>query len=143
MTEARDVLMVGRTSDGRLVQRPLSPHLQVYKWPISMAGSILHRATGIALSVGTILLAWFLMAAASSDSAYAGVSGFMRSWIGVILLLGWTASLWYHFFAGIRHLAWDVGYGFSKPEVDRNTYIVLGATGVFTLVTWILLFTRL
>ncbi|HEX3350033.1 MAG TPA: succinate dehydrogenase, cytochrome b556 subunit [Acetobacteraceae bacterium] len=143
MTEARDALMVGRTSDGRLVQRPISPHLQIYKWPISMAGSILHRATGIALSVGTLLLVWFLVAAASSDRAYANVSGFIHSFIGVILLLGWIAALWYHFFAGIRHLAWDVGYGFSKPDTDRNTYIILGATGVFTLVTWIVLFTRL
>jgi succinate dehydrogenase / fumarate reductase cytochrome b subunit len=143
MVDARDALMVGRTSDGRLVQRPISPHLQVYKWPISMASSILHRATGIALSVGTLLLVWWLVAAATSDDAYASVSGFMRSFIGVIVLLGWTASLWYHFFAGVRHLAWDIGYGFSKPEVDRNTYIVFGATIVCTLLTWIVLFTRL
>ncbi len=143
MVDARDALMVGRTSDGRLVQRPMSPHLQVYKWPISMASSILHRATGIALSVGTLLLVWWLVAAATSDDAYATVSGFMRSFIGVIVLLGWTASLWYHFFAGIRHLAWDAGYGFGKPEVDRNTYIVFGATLVCTLLTWIVLFTRL
>jgi succinate dehydrogenase / fumarate reductase, cytochrome b subunit len=143
MTETRDALMLGRTSDGRLVQRPLSPHLQTYKWPISMAGSILHRVTGVALSVGTLLLVWWLAAAAGSDSAYAEVSGFIRSWFGVLLLLGWTAALWYHFFAGIRHLAWDAGYGFAKPDVNRNTLIVFGATGVFTLATWVLLFTQL
>jgi succinate dehydrogenase / fumarate reductase cytochrome b subunit len=143
MTDIRDALMVGRATDGKLVRRPLSPHLQVYKWPISMAGSILHRATGIALSVGTLLLVWWLAAAASSDSAYATASGFIRSWLGVLLLLGWSASLWYHFFAGIRHLAWDAGYGFTKPEVDRNTLVVLGATAVLTLVTWIALFIAL
>jgi succinate dehydrogenase / fumarate reductase cytochrome b subunit len=141
--DARDALMVGRTSDGRLVQRPLSPHLQVYKWPVSMAGSILTRASGIAISVGTLLLVWFLVAAASSDQAYASVSGFMRSFVGVILLLGWMAALWFHFFAGIRHLAWDVGYGFARPDVRRNTYVIFGATGVCTLLTSILLFSRL
>ena len=82
MTDARDALMVGRNSEGRLVQRPISPHLQVYRWPISMAGSILHRATGIALSVGTLLLAWWLVAAATSDTAYASVSWFIRSPLG-------------------------------------------------------------
>lgn len=143
MTEIRDALLVGRTSDGRLVQRPLSPHLQTYKWPISMASSILHRATGIALSVGTLLFVWWLAAAAGSDAAYGHVSGFIRSWFGVLLLLGWTASLWYHFFAGIRHLAWDAGYGFDKPSVNRNTLIVLGATGVMTLATWIVLATQI
>jgi succinate dehydrogenase / fumarate reductase cytochrome b subunit len=143
MTESRDALLFGRTSDGRLIRRPLSPHLQVYRWPISMAGSILHRATGVALSVGTLLLAWWLVAAAGSDHAYASVSGFMRSPIGVLLLIGWIASLWYHFCAGIRHLVWDVGYGFAKPDVDRNTLIILGATAVLTLLTVIALFVHL
>jgi succinate dehydrogenase / fumarate reductase cytochrome b subunit len=143
MTDARDALMVGRTTDGRLVQRPLSPHLQIYKWPLSMLSSILHRGTGIALSVGTLLLAWWLVAAASSDHAYAGVSGFIRSPIGVLMLLGWIAALWYHFLAGVRHLAWDAGYGFAKPDVDRNTILILGGTVVLTLLTWILLFVRL
>ena len=143
MTDVRNALMVGRATDGRLVNRPLSPHLQTYKWPISMAGSILHRVTGVALSVGTLLLVWWLVAAASSDASYAAVSGFIRSWFGVLLLLGWTASLWYHFCAGIRHLAWDAGHGFEKPDVNRNTLIVLGATAVLTLLTWIALFIKL
>ncbi|MBV9538115.1 MAG: succinate dehydrogenase, cytochrome b556 subunit [Acidisphaera sp.] len=143
MTDARDSLTVGRTSDGRLVQRPLSPHLQAYKWPISMASSILHRATGIALSVGTLLLVWFLVAAAASDRSYAAVSGFIHSFVGVVLLLGWIAALWYHFLAGIRHLAWDAGYGYSKEDTDRNTLVIFGATAVCTLLTWILLFTHL
>ncbi len=143
MTDIRDALMVGRTTQGTLVQRPLSPHLQTYKWPISMAASILHRATGVALSVGTLLLVWWLAGAAASDPAYATVSGFIRSWFGVLLLLGWTAALWYHFCAGLRHLAWDAGYGFAKPDVNRNTLVVLGATAVLTLITWIALFIAL
>lgn len=143
MADAREAMMVGRTSDGRLVRRPLSPHLQTYKWPISMASSILHRATGVALSVGTLLIVWWLVAAATSDDAYNSVSGFIRSPLGVLMLLGWVASLWYHFFAGIRHLIWDAGYGFSKPEVDRNTLVIFGATAVFTAITWIAVFTRI
>lgn len=143
MTDVRDALMVGRTSDGKLVRRPLSPHLQAYKWPISMASSILHRVTGVALSVGTLLLVWWLAAAAASDGAYSSVSGFIRSPFGVLLLLGWTASLWYHFCAGIRHLLWDAGYGFAKPAVDRNTLVIFGATAVLTVLTWIALFTQL
>jgi len=143
MTDIRDAIMVGRSSDGRLVRRPLSPHLQIYRWPLSMATSILHRVTGVALSVGTLLLVWWLVAAAGSDAAYATVSSFIRSPFGVLLLLGWVASLWYHFCSGIRHLVWDVGYGFAKPAVDRGTLVVLGAAAVLTLLTWIALFSRL
>ena len=143
MTDVRQAQMVGRASDGRLVNRPLSPHLQSYKWSPSMASSILHRITGIALSVGTLMLVCWLLAAASSDAAYAGVSGFLRSPIGVLLLLGWIAALWYHFCAGIRHLLWDVGLGFDKPAVNRNTFVILGATAALTLVTWIALFMQL
>jgi succinate dehydrogenase / fumarate reductase cytochrome b subunit len=143
MTDVRDALMVARASDGRLVRRPLSPHLQTYKWPVSMAGSIFHRVTGVALSAGTLLLVWFLAAAATSDGAYAAVSGFIRSWFGVLLLLGWTTALWYHFCSGIRHLLWDAGYGFGKAESIRNTWAVFGLTAILTLLTWIALATQL
>jgi succinate dehydrogenase / fumarate reductase cytochrome b subunit len=137
MTDARDALMVGRTTDGRLVERPLSPHLQVYKPQITSVLSIMHRATGVAASVGTLLFAWWLIAAASSDGAYAGVSGFMRSPIGIIVLFGWTAALWYHFCNGIRHLAWDAGFGFDLPDVHRTGWAVVAATALLTVVTWI------
>ncbi len=137
MKDIRDALMVGRTSDGRLVHRPLSPHLQVYRPQITSVLSILHRATGIALSVGTLLLVWWLAAAATGDAAYAGVSAFMRSPIGVLLLLGWTASLWYHFCAGLRHLGWDAGFGLDLPQVHRSGRAVVIAAAVLTLLTWI------
>ncbi len=143
MTDVREALMVGRASDGRLVRRPLSPHLQIYRWPLSMATSILHRVSGVALAVGTLLLVWWLAAAAASDDAYATVSWFLRSWLGVICLLGWIAALWYHFLNGIRHLVWDAGFGFAKPQIDSSTYFVLGATAALTLLTWIALFTQL
>ncbi|MCW3473561.1 succinate dehydrogenase, cytochrome b556 subunit [Limobrevibacterium gyesilva] len=137
MTDVREALMVGRTSDGRTVRRPLSPHLQVYKPQITSTLSIFHRFTGIALSVGTLLLVWWLVAAATSDAAYASVSGFIRSPVGYLLLFGWTAALWYHFCSGIRHLFWDVGYGFELPTVHATGKAVLVATVVLTLLTWV------
>lgn len=137
MQDARDALMVGRTTDGRLVRRPLSPHLQVYKPQITSVLSIMNRATGIALSVGTLLLVWWLVAAASSDKAYASVSAFMRSPIGVLVLFGWIVSLWYHFFAGIRHLAWDSGFGYDLTTTHRSGWAAVSATGVFSLLTLI------
>jgi succinate dehydrogenase / fumarate reductase cytochrome b subunit len=137
MTDVRDALMIGKTSDGRTVRRPLSPHLQVYKPQITSVLSIAHRATGVAASVGLLLLVWWLVAAASSDRAYASVSWFMRSPIGVLMLFGWTATLWYHFCNGIRHLAWDAGFGFDLPEVHLTGRAVLIATAVLTVLTWI------
>ncbi len=137
MTNPRDALTIARTSDGRLVRRPLSPHLQAYKPQITSVLSIMNRMTGIALSVGTLLLVWWFVAAASSDSAYAGVSGFMRSPLGLLFLFGWIASLWYHFCNGIRHLAWDAGMGFELPTVYATGWAVVGATGVLTVVTMI------
>lgn len=138
MKDIRDALMVGRTSDGRPVQRPLSPHLQIYRPQITTSLSILHRAAGIALSVGTLLLIWWLVAAASGDAAYAAVSGFLRSPIGLIVLFGWTAALWYHFCAGLRHLAWDTGAGFELPQMHRSGWAVVIAAAVLTILTWII-----
>ena len=77
------------------------------------------------------------MAAATSDSAYADVSGFMRSPVGYLLLIGWSAALWYHFCAGLRHIAWDIGWGFELPQVHASGRFVLVATAVLTLLTWI------
>ena len=138
MTDVRGALMVGRTSDGKPVQRPLSPHLQIYKPEITSTLSIFHRMTGVALSVGTLLLVWWLVAAATSDGAYASASGFMRSWFGYLLLFGWSAALWYHFCNGIRHLAWDAGYGFELAQVHLTGKIVLVATAVLTALTWLI-----
>jgi succinate dehydrogenase / fumarate reductase cytochrome b subunit len=137
MTESSEAGMIGRTTDGRLVQRPLSPHLQIYRPQISSALSIFHRITGVALSVGALLLVCWLVAAASGDAAYDGLSGFLRSWLGVLLLFGWTVALWYHFCAGIRHLAWDAGYGFALPTMHLTGRIVLAATAILTVLTWI------
>ena len=137
MRDVRDALMVARNSDGKLVSRPLSPHLQVYRWPLSMMLSISHRATGVGLSVGALLLAWWLIAAAVSDSAFATVQGFLGSWFGVLLLLGWSASLLFHLCTGLRHLVWDAGFGFDPPWYERSGWAAVIVTAVAVLLVWI------
>ncbi len=138
MTDTSDAQMVGRNSQGRLVRRPLSPHLQIYRPQIGTTLSILHRATGIALASGTLLLTAWLVAAATSDGAFGAVQWFASSVIGFILLIGWTVALCYHFLAGIRHLAWDSGWGFDLPTMSRTGYAVLIGTAVLFVVIWVL-----
>jgi succinate dehydrogenase / fumarate reductase cytochrome b subunit len=129
-------MLVGRKTDGKLVQRPLSPHLQVYRPQITTVTSILHRVTGIAISIGTLLLVWWLVAAASGVGAFDTVQGFVGSPLGLLLLFGWTAALFYHFFAGIRHLGWDAGFGFDKATYHSTGYAVFIATAVATVLVW-------
>jgi len=129
--------MVARNTDGKLISRPLSPHLQIYRWPLSMVLSISHRTTGIVLSVGAVLLTWWLVAAATSDQAFAAVQWFLGSWVGIICLLGWSAALVFHLFSGLRHLAFDAGYGFEKPTYSQTGWAVVIATAAVGLVVWI------
>ena len=137
MTDVGDAQMIARNSEGKLVRRPLSPHIQVYRWPLSMALSILHRATGIALSIGTLMLTWWLVAAASSDTAFDRAQWFMGSALGLLLLFGWSAALIFHFFSGIRHLFWDAGVGFDAPTYNTSGWGVIIATGVCTVLIWV------
>lgn len=116
--------------------RPLSPHLQVYKPQLTSVMSILHRLTGIALAVGTLLLVYWLAAAAGGPESYATAQAFIASPIGLILLFGWTLAFFYHLCNGIRHLFWDAGYGFELPTVYKSGWTVLIATAVLTLLSW-------
>ncbi len=143
MTDVREALFIARTTDGKTVRRPLSPHLQIYKPQITSALSIFHRITGVALSVGTLLLVWWLVAAATSDVAFANVSAVIHSWIGKLAMIGWTAALWYHFCCGLRHLRWDMGHGFELTQVHASGRLVLIATGVLTVLTVIIGFVAL
>ena len=118
--------------------RPLSPHLQVYRFQWTMALSILLRITGVALAVGSLVLVWWLVAAASGPEAFATVQGFIGSILGRLLLFGWTLALFYHLCNGIRHLFWDAGYGFELDVAYRSGLAVLGASVALTLVSWIL-----
>ena len=138
MQDVREALMVAHTSEGKLVRRPLSPHLEVYSPQITSVLSIMNRVTGIASSIGTLLLVWWLAAAASGPVAFARVQGFIGSWIGLFVLFGWTASLFYHFFNGIRHLAWDAGYGFSLEQTHKSGWLTVIATVVTTLLVWVI-----
>lgn len=140
MVDTREALMVARTSDGRTVRRPLSPFMigTDYRPQLTSMLSIAHRITGCGLALGTMLLVWWLVAAATSDASYARVAWFIRSPIGYLFMFGWTAALWYHFCNGIRHLFWDFGYGFELPTVHASGKAVLAATAVLTVLTWII-----
>ena len=118
--------------------RPLSPHLTVYRPQITSMLSILHRVTGVGLTLGAILLVWWLLAAATSDEYFQFVDGLMTAWIGHLVLLGLTFSLAYHFCNGIRHLMWDMGYGFELEQVEQSGKIAVGAAAGLTVLIWLL-----
>jgi succinate dehydrogenase / fumarate reductase, cytochrome b subunit len=117
--------------------RPLSPHLQVYRPQITSVLSILHRITGVALTAGTLLLTYWLVAAAYGPEAFADAQGVMGSWIGHLLLWGFTFAVFYHLANGIRHLAWDFGWGFELPQLRATGLAVIAFAAGATLVTLI------
>ena len=137
MKDVREAMMVGRNTEGKLVRRPLSPHLQVYRPQMSSVTSIFHRITGVALGAGTVLLTIWLVCAATSDRAFAIVQALLASWLGILVLIGFTAAMFYHFCNGLRHLAWDSGRGYDLPTMHRTGWIVIGATVVLTVGFWI------
>lgn len=116
--------------------RPLSPHISIYRWPITMVLSIMHRISGIAMSVGLIVLVAWLYDAASGPAAYAVFSTVMGSAFGKFLLVAWSLAFFYHLSNGLRHLFWDMGRGFEKEQANRSSWIVLVATIVLTAVFW-------
>lgn len=118
-------------------ERPLSPHLQVYRWQVQMVSSILHRATGIVLSLGSLLVAWGLVALASGADAWGDFTGFARSPIGLIVLFGWTWALAYHLLSGIRHLLQDMGVGVALPVFVKSAWMAIVGSLLLTAVVWI------
>lgn len=122
--------------------RPLSPHLQVYRWQIQMMTSIVHRITGVALAVGTILLVALLVALAAGPYPYEAVRGFCASWLGLILLLGWTWALSFHLLNGIRHLLQDAVMGYSISQFVRNGWLAVIGSFVLTALIWACVFMR-
>jgi succinate dehydrogenase / fumarate reductase, cytochrome b subunit len=121
------------------MERPLSPFMfpTWYRFQITSALSILHRLTGIALAVGSILLAWWLVAVAAGGEVFAATHAFIASPIGVLLLFLWSVAFFYHLCNGIRHLAWDTGWGFELQTAHVTGYAVLAATAVLTVVAWL------
>jgi len=129
---------------GRKRPLPLSPHLQIYSWPITMAASILHRATGIALASGTLFLVWWIVAAASGPDSYATFATAANHPIGIFVLFGFVWSLAYHCLNGIRHLAWDFGRGF-KVQTAKTTaaLVILGSLLIAAGALWAGLLSRM
>ena len=117
--------------------RPLSPHLQIYKPQITSVLSITHRATGVVLCGGLLLLVCWVVAIASGPEAYAGLQAFNGSFFGRLLLFVWSLSLFYHLCNGIRHLFWDAGYGLEIEAAQTSGWAVVIATVVLTVAAWV------
>ena len=116
--------------------RPLSPHLQVYKPQLTSVLSITHRATGVALAAGTLLLIWWIVAAATGEEYFNFVQGIMASWLGLIVLSGFSWAVFYHLCNGIRHLFWDAGYGFELETAYKSGWATVISSFVLTGTTW-------
>ena len=136
MKDVREALFVAQRTDGTTVRRPLSPHLQIYRFQLSMVLSIANRITSVAASFGTLLLVWWLVAAASGPKAFATVQACVGHPLGQLVLFGWTVALVYHFVASLRHLGWDAGYGFAKVTFNRTGQLSVVATVVLTALIW-------
>ncbi|MCG6868872.1 MAG: succinate dehydrogenase, cytochrome b556 subunit [Gammaproteobacteria bacterium] len=121
-----------------LTQRPLSPHLQIYRLPITAVLSISHRFSGAALVIGVMFLTWVLVAAARGPGPWTVVQGFATSWPGLVLLFIWTWVLYFHFCNGARHLLWDLGYGFNIDRAGLYAWSVIVASVVLTVLTWLI-----
>ena len=121
-------------------KRPLSPDLQIYRPQLTSVLSFSHRVTGIALSLGTLLLVSWLMAAAAGPQAYSAIQRFLSSWLGLLLMLGWTFSFFFHLCNGLRHLAWDAGYGFELRAIYASGWTVVMVSTALTMGAWIVSF---
>jgi succinate dehydrogenase / fumarate reductase, cytochrome b subunit len=117
--------------------RPLSPHLQVYRPQWTSVLSITHRLTGIALAVGTLYLVWWLASAAGGADTYAAFQSFAGSFLGQLILFGWTVCLFYHLANGIRHLVWDAGHGLELDVAYKSGMVVVGAAAALTVIAWV------
>ena len=116
-------------------ERPLSPHLQIYRPQITSILSILHRSTGAFLALASLLLVWWLLSIATGDAL--GLDDFMASFLGRLILVGTSFSYFYHLCNGVRHLAWDAGVGFDKQTVAKTGWAVVVLSVLMTLVLWL------
>ena len=122
----------------RKAGRPLSPHLTIYQRSLTMTMSIVHRVTGIALYAGTLLFVWWLAAAATSEQAFETVEAVFGSWIGLLVLFGFTWALIHHTLGGIRHMVWDVGHGFELKDVEMGARLTLASSIILTIAVWVI-----
>ena len=122
-------------------RRPLSPHMQIYKWQVQMVTSILHRATGIALAMGTLVVVWGLLSLAAGEAAFDQFKVCMGSPLGIILLVGWSWSLFYHLCNGIRHLLQATGAGYGIPQFVRSSWLSVIGSLVLVILVWVFVLT--
>lgn len=128
---------MNKARSGGRPARPLSPHLQIYRWPVTMGTSILHRITGVGLALGTLILAWWLVAASMGPEAYAVFEGAAFHWFGRLVLFGFTVALVFHGLNGIRHLGWDVGLGFKMATANASGIAVYIVALALTVLIWV------
>lgn len=117
--------------------RPVSPHLQIYRFMWTMALSIFHRITGVFLSIGAIVLVYWLVSVASGPEAHANAQALLGSWPGQLLLFAWTLAFWFHFSNGMRHLFWDAGQGLELGPARLSGYLVVVAAILLTVISWV------
>ena len=125
-------------SQNKSSSRPLSPHLQIYRPMLSTAMSIFHRITGVALSLGIILLVWWFTAASTSDDYYNFVNSLFAHWLGRLVLFGFTWALMHHILGGFRHFLWDTGRGFALNKVELLARANLIGSILLTVLVWII-----
>lgn len=118
-------------------ERPTSPHLQIYRWQVQMATSIIHRTTGVILFVGSLIVAWALVSLAAGPEAWAKVVACAKSPLGFLILFGWTWALSFHLINGIRHLVQDAGYGYRVETFIRSSWISVFGSLVLTALIWV------
>lgn len=122
-------------SDVNRGNRPLSPHMTIYRPQVTSVFSILHRITGVAMTLGATLIVWWFLAAATSPEYFATVDGLLTSWLGALILIGSVWALWFHFCNGIRHLIWDLGKGMEIDEVAQTAWLTLAVSVILTIIT--------
>ena len=121
----------------RYSSRPLSPHLQVYRLPITAVLSIMHRMTGVVLYLGLVLLVIVLATAAWHLEAYEALKTMLSHWLGQVFIIAWIAALYLHLCNGIRHLFWDAGMGFDLRKTQQTAYLTVAITAILTAATWL------
>ena len=119
-------------------ERPISPHLTVYRLTLTMAMSVAHRITGVALYLGTVLLVWWLVAASTSPRNFDVINGFFGTWIGWLVLIGFTWELFHHMLGGIRHLIWDTGRGLGEHERNLFARLTIIGSVSLTILVWLI-----
>jgi succinate dehydrogenase / fumarate reductase, cytochrome b subunit len=122
-------------------ERPLSPHLTIWRWQVTMLASIMHRATGMALAGGAIVLAWWLVSISNGPEGYDSFMLYAAMPLGIVVLFGFTWSFAFHFLNGVRHLAWDLGYGFDKHVATKTGFLVFALSFLIAIAAFAVIWT--